>query len=54
MTLSLVENSQGDVRNVDNWFQKYDLIVFGDGICTYTHEDHVKTEAILKKKHDFS
>ncbi len=45
---SLVENSQGDVTKASNWFQKFDLIVFGDGIWKKTHGDHLKTETIIE------
>ncbi len=45
---SLVENSQGDVTKASNWFQQFDLIVFGDGIWKNTHGDHSKTTAIIR------
>jgi hypothetical protein len=44
---SLVENSQGDVTKASNWFEKFDLVVFGDGIWKTTHGDHAKTETII-------
>ncbi|CAF3439424.1 unnamed protein product [Rotaria sp. Silwood1] len=44
---SLVENSQGNVTAASNWFEQFDLIVFGDGIWKTTHGDHVKTQAIM-------
>jgi len=45
---SLVEHSQGDVTKAGNWFQQFDLIVFGDGIWKQTHGDHLKTENIIE------
>ena len=44
---SLVDNSQGDVTKASDVFQKFDLIVFGDGIWKPTHGDHNKTQAII-------
>jgi hypothetical protein len=44
---SLVENSQGNVTIASNWFQQFDLIVFGDGIWKTTHGDHLKTKTII-------
>ena len=44
---SLVENSQGDTTIASNWFEKFDLIVFGDGIWKTTHGDHLKTANII-------
>jgi len=44
---SLVENSQGDLVKASNWFQQFDLIVFGDGIWKNTHGDHLKTTTII-------
>ncbi|CAF3628483.1 unnamed protein product [Rotaria sp. Silwood1] len=45
---SLVENSQGNVTAASNWFGKFDLIVFGDGIWKTTHGDHLKTQTIIR------
>jgi hypothetical protein len=45
---SLVENSQGNVTKASNWFEKFDLIVFGDGIWKNTHGDHLKTQTIIQ------
>lgn len=45
---SLVENSQGDVAKASNWFNQFDLIVFGDGIWHPSHGDHVKTKSIIQ------
>jgi hypothetical protein len=44
---SLVDNSQGDVTKASNSFQKFDLIVLGDGIWKPTHGDHEKTQTII-------
>jgi hypothetical protein len=44
---SLVENSHGDVTIASIWFQKFDLIVLGDGIWETTHGDHIKTKTII-------
>jgi hypothetical protein len=44
---SLVENSQGNVTIASNWFQQFDLIVFGDGIWRSSHGDHLKTKTII-------
>ncbi len=44
---SLVENSEGDVAKASNWFDKFDLIVFGDGIWKNTHGDNLKAIDII-------
>lgn len=44
---SLVANSQGNLTKASSWFQKFDLIVFGDGIWNTTHGDHSNTVVII-------
>jgi hypothetical protein len=44
---SLVENSHGNLTKASNWFEKFDLIVFGDGIWKTTHGDHANTKIII-------
>lgn len=45
---SLVEKSEGDLTKASNWFQQFDLIVFGDGIWKTTHGDHLNTKIITQ------
>jgi len=35
------------VIGASDWFQKFDLIIFGDGIWENTHGDHLKTKTII-------